>query len=216
MGLEKIDCGLLRLKIPFEDLTTTVYFYICDEGVAIIDSATYVSDVDDYIVPALERLNVSHADVKFLLLTHSHGDHSGGLERLSEIFPNAIIMTSFELGDLKKENLTDNKKIIGDLKAIHLPGHTDHSFGFYDESTKTLLSGDCLQLDGVGKYRNGVLNREEYFNSISKLKIMGIKRIVAAHEYDPLGSLAEGDSAVEKYLNKCVEIAKNRNYIIIP
>ena len=93
--------------------------------------------------------------------------------------------------------------------AIYLPGHTEHSFGFFDISTKTLLSGDCLQLNGVGKYRNGIANMDLYISSVNKLKRMDINRIVAAHEYDPFGSTAEGKSSVLRYLNKCYEIAKN-------
>ena len=37
---------------------------------------------------------------------------------------------------------------------------------------------------------------------------MNVARIVAAHEFDPLGSLAEGREAVEIYLSTCAEIAR--------
>jgi hydroxyacylglutathione hydrolase len=208
VNINKIDNGIFRILIPFEELTTTVYLYVCEEGTAIIDSATYPSDVDEYILPALDSLNIPKDTVKFLLLTHDHGDHAGGIGRLSEKFPNATIYTSFPIELENRTELVDGKIVFGDLKAIYLPGHTEHSFAFYDVYTKTLLSGDCLQLGGIGKYRNGIVDFDLYIESLHKLKGMEINRIVAAHEYDPFGSIAEGEGSVLRYLNKCEEIAK--------
>ncbi len=209
MNIQKIDNGIFRILIPFEELTTTVYVYVCERGVAIIDSATYASDVDEYIMPALDEINIQYNAVKYLLLTHKHSDHAGGIVRLTEKFPNAIVCTSFNIDLSNRIELFNDKIILGNLMAIYLPGHTEHSFGFFDISTKTLLSGDCLQLNGVGKYRNGIANIDLYISSVNKLKRMDINRIVAAHEYDPFGSTAEGKSSVLRYLNKCYEIAKN-------
>lgn len=210
VNVEKIDNGIFRILIPFKEVTTTVYIYVCKQGTAIIDSATYSSDIDEYIIPALESMNIPQNTVKFLLLTHNHRDHAGGIRRLSENFPNAMLCTSFNIDLSNRIDLVDDKTIFGNLKAIYLPGHTEHSFGFYDVATKTLLSGDCLQLDGVGKYRNGIKNIDLYLESVNKLKGIDINRIVAAHEYDPLGSIAEGKSSVLRYLNKCAEIAKEK------
>lgn len=210
MKTHKIDKGLFKILIPFEELTTTVYIYVCDQGVAIIDSATYPSDVDQYIIPALNKMNIPLDAVKHLLLTHNHDDHAGGIARLSEKIPNALIHTSFYINLSNSVDLVDDTTILGNLKAIYLPGHTEHSFGFLDTSTKTLLSGDCLQLDGVGKYRDGIANFDLYISSVNKLKCMDINRIVASHEYDPFGSVAEGKSSVLRYLDKCNEIAKRK------
>jgi glyoxylase-like metal-dependent hydrolase (beta-lactamase superfamily II) len=204
----KIAEGLFKILIPFEELTTTVYLYVCENGAAIIDSATYASDVDKYIVPAVNELNIQKDAVKYLLFTHNHGDHSGGMKRLQAVFNGARIGTSFPVEYSDRLELTDGKTVLGNLKAVHLPGHTEHAFGFYDTETKTLLSGDCLQLAGVGKYIYGIGNREQYIASVNKLKKMDIEKIVAAHEYVPLGSTADGKKAVLEYLNKCIEIAQ--------
>lgn len=210
MHIDQIDNGIFRLLIPFEDITTTVYIYVCHQGVAVIDSAAYPSDVDAYIVPALGEMNISYTDVKYLLLSHCHGDHTGGIHRLSEIFPKAILGTSFAMDLPNRVDLADGMRILGNLHAVYLPGHADHSFGFYDASTKTLLSADCLQLNGIGKYRKGIWDCDLYIDSVNKLKGMNVERIVAAHEYDPLGSIAEGKTAVMRYLNMCIEIAEIR------
>lgn len=204
MMAEKIENNVFRILVPFEDLTTTVYVYQCDDGVAIIDSATYGTDVDEYILPALKKLGIPLSQVKYLLLTHDHGDHSGGIERLREVLPEACVMTSYGMG----MKVSDGQRIIGDLAALHLPGHTAHAMGYFDTKSKTLLSGDCLQLKGIGKYRQGVGDKSAYVSTVKRLKAMDIYRIVAAHEYDPLGSIAEGKENVLNYLDKCIEYAE--------
>ena len=209
--MENLAQGIFRIKVPFEDLFTTVYVYACDEGVALIDSATYPTDVDNYIVPALNEAGISKEKIKFLLLTHNHGDHTGGINRLKEVFPDALIGATFETELKNNVLLTDGQVVLGDLQTILLPGHTTHSAGYFDLKTKTLLSGDCLQLKGIGKYRNGICYPGLYINSCEKLKNTDIKRIVAAHEYDPLGSIADGEIAVKKYLDTCIEICLEEN-----
>ena len=155
MLAENIGLGLYRLKIPFEDLYTTVYFVITEQGCAVIDSGTYPSDVEEYILPALSELGVCKADVKLLLLTHDHGDHAGGIAMLSEHFPCARVGACFTKR-VDFSPLSDGDILLGRLQAVYLFGHTKNSVGYYDLETKTLLSGDCLQLGGVGKYTNGI------------------------------------------------------------
>ena len=90
--------------------------------------------------------------------------------------------------------------------SVHLPGHTADSMGYLDLRSHTLLSGDCLQLKGIGKYRNGIGNKDTYIASVNKLRAIDVRRIVAAHEYDPLGSIAEGRAAVDAYLDLCLAV----------
>ena len=206
MKTERIDEGLFRLLVPFEDgINTTVYVAFCDGDVVLIDSATHASDADDYILPALSELGVMSEQVTFLLLTHPHRDHAGGTVRLLECLPNVQVRASFFVEHERFSYLKDGEILAGRLQAVLLPGHTQNSFGFLDLKTKTLLSGDCLQLKGVGKYRKGISLPLIYRQSIDKLKQMDICRIVASHEYDPLGSVAEGKERVMSYLETCLE-----------
>ena len=209
MRIDNLGAGLFRILIPFDgDVTTTVYVVFCDDGVALVDSATYPTDVDNYIIPALEEMKIPIESIRYLLLTHNHGDHAGGAKRLLELAENATLGASFSFSSPKFSPLTDGV-VIGDrLQVVALPGHTDHSVGFLDLKTNTLLSGDCLQLEGVGKYRDGIGFPSLYIESCEKLKKMNISRIVTAHEYDPLGSIADGEAEVEKYLDLCIEISK--------
>ena len=195
--------GIYRLLVPFEELFTTVYIEKRDTGVGIIDSATYPTDAERYILPALYELSVDPSEVEYIALTHRHGDHAGGALRLSELLPAARLY-AHPLERISYASPLCDGETVGGLVALHLPGHTAGTIAFLDPKSGTLLSGDSLQLRGVGKYRNGVTLAEEYRHSIERLRTLGIKRIVAAHEYDPLGSIAEGEAAVSQYLDECL------------
>lgn len=206
MKTQKIDNGLYRLLIPFDNLTTTVYIAVFDTGAAIIDAATYPEDVDNYIIPALAELGIDTDAVKYIFLTHRHGDHAGGLARICELLQKAQVYAYHADPERNILPLSDGDVKLGGLMSVHLPGHTADSMGYLDLRSHTLLSGDCLQLKGIGKYRNGIGNKDTYIASVNKLRAIDVRRIVAAHEYDPLGSIAEGRAAVDAYLDLCLAV----------
>ena len=63
MPTEALGEGLFRILVPFEDLTTTVYVVDRAGEVLLIDCATYPTDVDDYVLPALSALGIDPARV---------------------------------------------------------------------------------------------------------------------------------------------------------
>ena len=204
MAIENICKDLYRIMIPFEEIYTTSYVVFCNRKAAIIDSGACAADVDQHILPALEEIGVQKTYVQYLLLTHSHSDHAGGIVRLTELFPSAEVRVACEIPFLKYGRLADNEILLEHLQVIYLPGHTKDSVGFLVTTSGTLLSGDCLQLAGVSKYRNNIADREAYEQSVEKLRSMKLQRIVAAHEFDPLGSIVKGETAVQEYLEMCL------------
>jgi len=207
MILTEIAKGILLLKVPFEDLYTSVFFVESEEGVAIIDCATTPEDVDTYILPALRSMG---REATHLLLTHSHGDHAGGAVHLLERCPSLRVQTWQTLELPRFSSLQDGDVVLGRLQMLALPGHSSYSVGYLDLPTKTLISGDCLQLAGVGKYVHGIRYPEQYLRSVKRLKTMEIDRIIASHDYVPLGSLAEGREAVLQYLDTCARICRSK------
>lgn len=203
MGTERICDNLYRILIPFENIYTTAYVAVYEQGAAVIDSGTNAWDVDNHIMPALTGLGLDAEKIKYLLLTHSHEDHAGGIGRLAERFPDAEVRAACEIPQVQYACLADNEILLEHLQVIYLPGHTENSIGFLDLAAGTLLSGDCLQLNGISKYRNNITNPVLYIQSVEKLKNMDIQKIAAAHEFEPLGSIAEGEEAVQAYLDMC-------------
>ncbi len=210
------DC-IYRLTIPFLDIYTTVFVIKTSEGIVLYDTATYPEDVDNYIIPALYKIQSDIDRIAYVVLSHSHRDHAGGLERLLELFTDTIIVTGSN--DIK-EKYPDHKCLMPEdgqmltesLRMIRIPGHASDCIGLFEESTKTLLSGDSLQLYGIfgsGKWGANIRTPLTHIEAVDKLKALAPATIVASHDYHPYGYLAQGRENIEKYLEACEEALYN-------
>lgn len=207
VGFEKLLDDIYRLKVPFEGIYTSVFLIETEEGTILFDFAATVFDAENIIIPALRKLGKTPV---FLVASHTHGDHVGGLKRLYEEFPNTeVLMYDKDYAEGHKEiNITileNGQYICPGIKALNLCGHSNVSCVLFDERTKTLLTGDAVQLYGIGRYGLGVIDFEGYIAAINFLEKLKPENIVASHEYCPLGALALGSKASEAYLNCALE-----------
>lgn len=210
MEFNKLVNGVSRLYVPFEDLETSVFLVETEDGYAVIDCATYDSDAEKYIVPALERAQIDLKCVKYILLTHLHGDHSGGIGGLSKFLPNAKICMSRLASartDIKNAVPLDDGSIVGGtIKTMLLPGHTDDCAGYYHIPSASLISGDCVQQYGIGRYGCGLDFPSLYGKTLERLeKDSSIENIFPSHRYTPLGDSGIGRENVKAHLKLCIE-----------
>lgn len=125
----------------------------------VIDPA---GDVDKII----EMLDILQAKLKYIYLTHCHGDHIGGVKELKERYSGTIVAQRAAAENLRDSNINltiyiGNKGLtievdarvddedllhLGELefKVIHTPGHTSGGSCLYCEQEKLLFSGDTL------------------------------------------------------------------------
>lgn len=196
MNFEKEIRDIYRLKVPFDgDVYTSLFLIRTKQGNVLVDCATYASDVDEYILPALRMLKLKLEDIRYLVLTHKHSDHAGGAERLSEFAPTL-------------EVVSDVREIfLNGLTVYELKGHTLDCIGILDKRSDTLIAGDGLQGYGVGKYRCSLESKEEYIKTIDKIKKdRRIKNILFSHAYEPWYKYgAFGREEVENCLQDCIE-----------
>ena len=124
---------------------------------------------------------------KFILLTHAHMDHVGGVEYLSKLLKIPFYMHENEEHYIENDNTVfgnirkadgflkeDTKLNIGnlDIKVIHTPGHTQGGVCFLVD--RKLFSGDTLFQGSIGRtdFPGGDMNT--ILNSIKdKLLILG-------------------------------------------
>lgn len=201
---ERFFDNIYRLRVPFENIYTSVFLVDTDGGKLLIDAGDGESDVKNIILPALEKMNVI-PDI--LAVTHSHGDHAGGLGTLAHTFENAKICA---FNSRITENFSQRSKLLCDgdilldcIKIIHLPGHSSDSIGFLDMRSNILIGGDAVQLYGIARYGCGLGSPNSYRNTIGKIKSMHLSMYVASHDFFPLGAFAKGEE-VEKYLDEAL------------
>ena len=174
MNKFQIDApDIYRLKIPFEDLYTSVFLIALENSTVLMDCATTSFDVDNFIIPALKDLGYDINSVDALVLTHRHTDHSGGLNRILEHAPNMRV-------------ITDVTPINGEISIYPLHGHTRNCIGVFDSRSKTLISGDGIQGAGIGKYRCYTEDLSAYLKTLDRIKNdTKIECILFSHAYEP-------------------------------
>lgn len=192
---QKISDNLFCLRIPYKDIFTTVYFIKTAEGVMLFDAASYDEDIDDYVIPALDELNIAKEDLKYVFISHPHRDHEGGLKRLLALLPHLTVVSTAEkhLETCADYNVIlpgEGDVFLGSLQVVLIPGHTVAAAGILDTRDLSLISGDSLQLYGIfgsGLWGSNIRFPAAHFEAIKKLRHMEIESIYAAHDYAPLG-----------------------------
>lgn len=201
---EKIFDNIYRLCVPFENIYTSVFLVLTESGNLLIDSGDNQNDVNTIIVPALKKAGIT-PDV--LAVTHSHGDHAGGLSTLADTFRSAMVCAfSGRIAESFGERgrlLSDGDLLLGCIRILHLPGHSSDSVGFLDTRSSILIGGDAVQLYGIARYGSGVGSPSAYKKTLCRLKQMNLCMYIASHDFFPLGAFAKG-SEVIKYFDEAL------------
>lgn len=188
---------LKELKISTWVGDVTNCYIVQDENskeTMVIDPA---GDVDKII----EMLNILKAKLKYIYLTHCHGDHIGGVNELKEKYGGKIIAHRITAENLKNSNITlrtymglnditievdsrvDDKDLLhlGNLEfeVIHTPGHTSGGSCLYCETENLIFSGDTLFRGTWGRTDVPTGSFEDIINSITnKLMLLPDETIV--------------------------------------
>ena len=198
---------IFRLRVPFENLTTSVFLLETAKGPVLYDCATTSKDVEQVILPALAEIGVAPEELRALVLSHAHADHSGGMTALLQHAPNLpVIAQNAQKYDIAVQVPSDGEMLFGSLRALHLPGHTADCLGLYDVMTGTLLTADALQLQGIDRFGCSLAAPDEYVKTIEKIRRLAPHRILTAHAYVPYGERAEGAAEITRYLDECLEV----------
>jgi len=207
-GLSRVTPHIHRLVVPFLDIYTTVFFVETPEGAVLFDTATYPEDIDRFVLPAMKELGIEK--LAWVVISHNHRDHGGGLERIARLLPDTgIAAGSKDCGQRVPGRqirvLKDGETLLGPLEAVAMPGHTADCVGILDRRTNTLLSGDGLQLWGIygsGNWGANISLIPEHLALGKRLLEMAPETILAAHDYHPMGWMAQGEQ-VEEYIRWC-------------
>lgn len=186
----------VRVKSKIENIITNCYI-IEDEDT----KETMVVDPGGEIDKIIEAINILDAKVKYIYLTHCHGDHIGAVQELKNIKGGKVIIHSEDYDGLKNPNvnltgLMSDSEIsieadarvndgdiihIGNLefKVIYTPGHTKGGSSLYCEKEQMLFSGDTLFKGMWGRTDLPTSSFEDIMSSITnKLLVLPDDTIV--------------------------------------
>ena len=186
--------NIYRLKVPFDNIYTSVFLIESGEKRFLIDCATTAEDVDGCIVPALEEFGCALTNIDSLVISHKHHDHAGGLTRVLVIAPDIKVVT-------------DVRELCDGISTYSLAGHTTDCIGVFDGRTGTLITADGLQGAGVDKYRCNINDKAAYLKTIEKIKMdEKIKHILFSHAYEPWNQdFISGRKNICECLKACIE-----------
>lgn len=127
--------------------------------------------------------------LKYMILTHGHGDHIAGLNKIKELFPDVEVYIGEEDKDfLFKSELNLMPYItggdfyysgsyktvkegdhVGKFNVLDTPGHTIGSKCFYAPEDKILISGDTMFRRSFGRYDLPTSSGDMIYHSLNKL-----------------------------------------------
>lgn len=183
MKFEKFRLGML--------MANSYLFYSDETKKAII------FDVGGSPRAVVEFLNSNELELEYIVLTHGHGDHIGGVEQLKE-FSNAKVVGHKKDLDMLKNADYNLSSQIGkrveidldiiiedgqelnlagfDLKFYHTPGHTPGSICI--KLGNYLISGDTLFRSSIGRTDFPGGDSEAIMKSLKKISKFSPELIV--------------------------------------
>ena len=134
----------------------------------------------------IKSIDENKIDLKAILITHHHFDHTNGLQDLLNIGNFDVFGPVNNINGINKKVIESDKfSIIGiDFEVIDLPGHTLDHIGFYsfNNGNPILFCGDTLFAAGCGRVFEGTY--EQMFEALKKIsKLPKNTKVYCGHEY---------------------------------
>ncbi|MBD3207948.1 MAG: MBL fold metallo-hydrolase [Candidatus Nealsonbacteria bacterium] len=158
-------------RLVVGSLSTNCYLILSNGESAIIDPGAQ---------PGLILREIEDAKTEYIILTHAHFDHTGGVGVLKRKLKSEVLAHEKEVVDFKVDRrLKENDVIkIGEesLRVVHTPGHTPGSICLSGDDF--MLTGDTLFYQGFGRtdLQGGSMEQlKSSLKKLDKLLIPGMK-----------------------------------------
>ncbi|WP_409474419.1 MBL fold metallo-hydrolase [Streptomyces sp. HC307] len=176
---------------------------LTSSGIILIDALTNPTEARRYIVSGLCTLGADPATIKYVVVTHGHGDHFGGAQYLADQYGARVMMAPADWNALAASrppnaptrdlNITDGQSLaLGDttVKLHYTPGHTAGSVSPIFPA-RWQGGAHTAMLWGGTAPPTATASKETYLNSIltfaSKMSQAGVDVELSNHAFCDYG-----------------------------
>ena len=187
--LEEYNPVLKDVALIVGDGLCSNIYVLGKEEATIVD--TGVGNRANPIFPQLAELGVMPENIKQVIITHAHHDHTmGAFLILEQANPSVFvheddtkyIASSFGEALVKVVEGDIIDTAIGSFMVYLTPGHTNGSMCLYNAEKKILISGDTVFPDGsYGRYDGESGSLDAMINSLKKLTELDCEIMLPGH-----------------------------------
>jgi hydroxyacylglutathione hydrolase len=135
--------------------------------------------------PVVAKLNTTGQTLIAILVTHHHGDHVGGVERLVQHGNMPVYGPAAEGISSVSVPLTGSERVtlLGEtFELLMVPGHTLGHLAYYSPRLSAVFCGDTLFACGCGRLFEGTA--VQMADSLARLaQLPDATKVFCAHEY---------------------------------
>jgi ribonuclease/clavin/mitogillin len=211
---------LFPLRTPTRPPATHTNCYVVGgREVVVIDPGSPYEDEQAALDALLDSLAADEGRlVREIVVTHLHPDHVGGVNHLRERLGVPVAahrITAADIGDrIRVDRFVEDGErfdLAGDpplsLVALHTPGHARGHLCFFEEGTRSLITGDLIVGLGTVVIDPPEGNMVDYLRSLARVRSLEPTAIFGGHGPAIGGAIAKIDEYVAHRLAREAAIA---------
>lgn len=164
-------------SLQFTFQGTNTYVVGTGRNRLIVDTSGGEPEWAELVATTLKAMDI---DLSHVLLTHWHGDHTGGVPDLVAMYPHLVDAIYKNSPDGGQQHITDGQIFRVDgatVRAVHAPGHSEDHMCFVLEEEQAMFTGDNI----LGHGTSAVEDLGVFMASLEKMKDQKCKTGHSAH-----------------------------------